>query len=95
MMALARILQPALNEGLPSSHAPVESMTPARKGSGRAGAGTKEKPPEAAFRSHEWIAYAAFSAIAFFRRYTMKPTPANPKIIIAQVEGSGTAPTVA
>jgi hypothetical protein len=29
-----------------------------------------------------------------FRRYAMKPTPKNPKIIIAQVEGSGTAVTV-
>jgi hypothetical protein len=34
--------------------------------------------------------YAAFRAIAFFRRYTMKPTPANPRIIISQVEGSET-----
>ena len=28
-----------------------------------------------------------------FRRYAKKPTPAKPKTIIAQVEGSGTAPT--
>jgi hypothetical protein len=27
-----------------------------------------------------------------FRRYAMKPRPANPRIIIAHVEGSGTAP---
>ena len=40
---------------------------------------------------NRWIAYAAFSAIAFFRRYAMKPMPANPRIIMAQVEGSGTA----
>ena len=26
-----------------------------------------------------------------FRRYAMKPTPINPRIIIAHVEGSGTA----
>jgi hypothetical protein len=30
-----------------------------------------------------------------FRRYAMKPTPAKPRIIIAHVEGSGTAPTLA
>jgi hypothetical protein len=29
----------------------------------------------------------AFAAIAFFRRYAMKPMPAKPRIIIAQVAG--------
>ena len=28
-----------------------------------------------------------------FRRYAMKPMPKKPRIIMAQVEGSGTAPT--
>jgi hypothetical protein len=55
---------------------------------------TKEKPPEGGLpKSIEVIAYAAFSAIAFFRRYAMKPMPANPRIIMAHVEGSGTAAT--
>jgi hypothetical protein len=35
---------------------------------------------------------AAINAGFDFRRYAMKPTPAKPRIIIAQVEGSGTAP---
>jgi hypothetical protein len=41
------------------------------------------------------IDQAAMSAIVLLRgrRYAMKPTPAKPKIIIAQVEGSGTAET--
>jgi hypothetical protein len=46
--------------------------------------------PKAAFRSLEGIAYAALSAILFFRRYAMKPMPAKPRIIIARVGGSGT-----
>jgi hypothetical protein len=29
----------------------------------------------------------------FFRRYARKPSPQKPKIIIAQVEGSGTGAT--
>jgi hypothetical protein len=36
------------------------------------------------------VAYAAFSAILFLRQYAMKLTPARPRIIIAQVESSGT-----
>jgi hypothetical protein len=66
-------------------------MSPPRVNSGTA----KQKDrPKAAFRSHEGIAYVAFSAIAFFRRYAIKPMPAKPRIIIAQVDGSGTAPTL-
>jgi len=34
---------------------------------------------------------AAINAGLDFRRYAMKPMPANPRIIMAQVEGSGTA----
>ena len=38
------------------------------------------------------LCQARESAAPFcFRRYAMKPTPQKPKIIIAQVEGSGTA----
>ena len=33
----------------------------------------------------------AINADFDLRRYAMKPTPAKPRIIIAQVEGSGTA----
>jgi hypothetical protein len=35
--------------------------------------------------------YAALNAVWFFRRQAKKPSPKKPKIIIAQVEGSGTA----
>jgi hypothetical protein len=38
---------------------------------------------------------AAINAGFDFRRYAMKPTPAKPRIIMAQVEGSGTALIVA
>ena len=31
-----------------------------------------------------WWSYVAFSAIAFFRRYAMKPMPAKQRIITAQ-----------
>jgi hypothetical protein len=36
---------------------------------------------------------AAIDAGFDFRRYAMKPMPAKPRIIIADVEGSGTALT--
>ena len=36
---------------------------------------------------------AAIDAALFFRRYAVKPMPAKPRIIIAHVEGSGTALT--
>ena len=37
---------------------------------------------------------ATLSAVLFcFRRYAMKPRPKNPRIIMAQVEGSGTPVT--
>jgi hypothetical protein len=35
--------------------------------------------------------YAALNAVRCLRRSAIKPRPRNPKIIIAQVEGSGTA----
>jgi hypothetical protein len=38
---------------------------------------------------------AAFNVTRFLRRYPKKPSPAKPKIIIAQVDGSGTAEIVA
>jgi hypothetical protein len=37
---------------------------------------------------------AASNAGLDLRRYAMNPMPAKPRIIIAQVEGSGTAPTL-
>ena len=37
--------------------------------------------------------HTAINAGFDFRRYAMKPTPTKPRIIIAQVEGSGTALT--
>jgi len=37
---------------------------------------------------------AAINARFDLRRYVMKPTPAKPKISMAQVEGSGTSATV-
>jgi hypothetical protein len=37
------------------------------------------------------VDHAAINAGFDFRRYAMKPTPINPRIIIAHVEGSGTA----
>jgi hypothetical protein len=54
---------------------------------------TKEKPPEGgSFNSNLLISdQAAINASFDFRRYPMKPTPAKPSIIIAQVGGSGIA----
>jgi cation diffusion facilitator CzcD-associated flavoprotein CzcO len=47
---------------------------------------------EAALNSNLLLAdHAAINAGFDFRRYAMKPTPAKPRIIMAQVEGSGTA----
>jgi hypothetical protein len=37
--------------------------------------------------------YQARRNTLFFRRYATKPMPANPRIIMAQVEGSGTGAT--
>ena len=39
----------------------------------------------------EHFNYAKRNAVLFLRRYAMKPRPAKPRIIIAQVAGSGTA----
>lgn len=48
--------------------------------------------PQAAFNSILIVVdQAAINACFDFRRYAMKPMPAKPRIIIAQVEGSGTA----
>ena len=50
---------------------------------------------EAALNSDLMIAGQAAINTGFdFRRYAMKPTPAKPMIIIAHVEGSGTADVV-
>jgi hypothetical protein len=56
-----------------------------------AGAKEKESRPKAALNSNPMILdQAASNAALFFRRYAMNPTPAKPRIIMAQVEGSGT-----
>src|SRR6185437_15314382 len=48
-----------------------------------------KRPPEGGLGKSMLDVLDALSAIRFFR-YAMKPNPAKPKIIIAQVEGSGT-----
>jgi hypothetical protein len=55
-------------------------------------AARKKKPPEGGFSiSNPMIVdQAAIKAGLDFRRYAMKPTPAKSRIIIAQVDGSGT-----
>src|SRR6266700_7753736 len=55
-----------------------------------------KKPPEGGSQSNPMIvdqaAIGALSTPLFReRRYPKKPIPANPRIIIAQVDGSGTA----
>src|SRR5258708_26074107 len=52
----------------------------------------KEKPPCGGL-SNPKLRTDQATAILFLRRYAMKPRPANPRIIIAHVEGSGTAAT--
>ena len=53
-----------------------------------------KKPPAGGSYSTPMIAdQAAINAGFDFRRYAMNPTPAKPRIIMAQVEGSGTAAT--
>ena len=62
----------------------------AKHGSCRA----KKKPPEGGFSIQILMMdQAAINAGFDFRRYAMKPMPAKPRIIIAHVEGSGTAAT--
>jgi hypothetical protein len=54
--------------------------------------GQKKSHPKPAFLSQRrGCDHATFSAVLFLRRKAMKPTPMKPMIIIAQVEGSGTA----
>jgi hypothetical protein len=56
----------------------------------------KKKPPEGGSQFNpDDRNQTAINAGFNFRRYAMKPMPAKPRIIIAQVEGSGTAPTSA
>jgi hypothetical protein len=58
----------------------------------QASTGYKNKSrPKAALQFKFMIDQAAINADFGFRRYAMKPTPAKPRIIIAHVEGSGTA----
>ena len=56
--------------------------------------GRKQKDRPKAVSLHILIGaedQAARSAVLLRRRYAMKPTPAKPMIIMAQVDGSGTA----
>jgi hypothetical protein len=56
---------------------------------------SKEKPPKGGSSIRRMIVdHAAINADFDFRRNAMKPTPAKPRIIIAQVEGSGTGATL-
>jgi site-specific recombinase XerD len=61
----------------------------------RAGLTTRESRPKTAFsHSNRMIVdQATIEAVFDFFRYAMKPMPAKPRIIIAQVEGSGTPDT--
>ena len=52
--------------------------------------GDKRKAARGGLAKSIVVAYAAFGA-ALFRRYAMKPMLAKPRIIIAQVDGSGAA----
>src|SRR5258708_34131263 len=53
-----------------------------------------KRPPEGGLSSSDRLWDQAMRSIAVLRRrYAMKPTPAKPRIIIAQVDGSGTAET--
>jgi hypothetical protein len=52
----------------------------------------KKSRPKAALNSIPMnVVHAALNAGFDFRRYARKPTPMKPRIIIAHVEGSGTA----
>jgi hypothetical protein len=54
----------------------------------------RKSRPKAALNSNLMIAdHATINAGFAFRRYVMKPMPAKPRIIIAQVDGSGTEET--
>ena len=53
----------------------------------------KKKPPEGGLYILEIAFDQAVRIANLRRRFAMKPTPAKPRSIIAQVEGSGTAPT--
>jgi hypothetical protein len=53
----------------------------------------KSRPKAASLRRFGGKDQARRNAVLFFRRYAMKPMPTNPKIIMTQVEDSGTAPT--
>jgi hypothetical protein len=60
------------------------------------GCSKRESRPKAALNSNLMIDdHAAINAGFDFRRDAMKPTPAKPRIIIAHVESSGTAATLA
>ena len=52
---------------------------------------TKSRPKAALNATPMGVDHAAIKAGFDFRRYVMKPMPAKPMIIIAHVEGSGTA----
>ena len=57
-------------------------------------ANQKKAAPKAALKfKPDDLDQAAINASFDFWRYAMKPTPAKPRIIMAQVEGSGTAAT--
>jgi len=54
----------------------------------------KKKPPEGGSQFNLMIIDQAAINTGFdLRRYAIKPMPAKPRIIIAQVEGSGMLPT--
>lgn len=55
------------------------------------GAFHRKSRPKAAFNSGVMTVQANRTAAFGLRRKAMKPMPAKPRIIIAQVEGSGTA----
>jgi hypothetical protein len=76
----------------PTPLASVESMAPARKGSGSESRPTKRPHGRRSLYSRCWFDQTSRSAGQFcFRRYAMKPTPQKPRIIMAQVDGSGMA----
>ena len=50
-----------------------------------------KRPPEGGLHVSIWRDQIAAAFALLRRRYVRKPTPKKPSIIIAQVEGSGTA----
>ena len=62
----------------------------ASSGASEAEAAKRKGCPKASFTISS-VSQAAINAGFDFRRYAMKPTPAKPRSIIAQVVGSGTA----